>query len=207
VKGDESVVSIEGGVDERRGPSAFYIFALPKPGEEIGDIQEKIFAEIKGLAKESPTAGEMEKLRNSLSNDAVRGRQSTMYRAQRLAEYTLYDSQPSLFDTEVDQYLSITAQEISAAVARYVDVENRVVLDIIPAAGEEHETEKAASPQPPGEPHQPTSPAPQIPEVPPSEPESPRHTDVAQIKPGNPSEQPKDPAEVPKQTGSGPVLS
>ncbi len=35
VKGDESVVSIEGGVDERRGPSALYIFALPKPGEEV----------------------------------------------------------------------------------------------------------------------------------------------------------------------------
>src|SRR5678815_4411643 len=137
----------------------------------------------------------------------VRGRQSTMYRAQRLAEYTLYDSQPGLFDTEVDQYLSITAQEISAAVARYVDVENRVVLDIIPASVEESDSEQAASPQPPGEPNQPTSPAPQIPELPASEPESPRHTDVAQIKPGTPSEQPKDPAEAPKQAGSGPVLS
>jgi len=207
VKGDESVVSIEGGVDERRGPSAFYIFALPKPGEEVSKIQEKIFGEIKALAKEPPSAEEMEKLRNSLSNDAVRGRQSTMYRAQRLAEYTLYDSNPSLFDTEVDQYLSITAQEISAAIARYIDIENRVVLDIIPASVEEEETEQAASPQPPGEPHQPTSPAPQIPGVPAPEPESPRHTDVSQIKPGTPSEQPKDPADVPHQTGSGSVHS
>ena len=39
VKGDESVVSIEGGIDERRGPSALYIFALPKPGEEVADIR------------------------------------------------------------------------------------------------------------------------------------------------------------------------
>ena len=207
VKGDESVVSIEGGVDERRGPSAFYIFALPKPGEEVSNIQEKIFTEIKSLAKEPPSAEEMEKLRNSLSNDTVRGRQSTMYRAQRLAEFTLYDSKPRLIDTEVDQYLSITAQEISDAVARYVDVENRVVLDIIPAADEEHEAEQAASPQPPGEPHQPSAPPPQIPEVPPSEPESPRHTDVAQIKPNSIPEQPKDPADVPQHSGSGPVLS
>ncbi|HET6862156.1 MAG TPA: insulinase family protein [Pyrinomonadaceae bacterium] len=207
VKGDESVVSIEGGVDERRGPSAFYIFALPKPGEEVGDIQKKIFAEIKVLAKEPPSAEEMEKLRNSLSNDTVRGRQSTMYRAQRLAEFTLYDSKPSLIDTEVDQYLSITAQDISDAVSRYVDVENRVVLDIIPAAAEEHEAEHAASPQPPGEPHQPSAPPPQIPEVPALEPESPRHTDVAQIKTNTPTEQPKDPADVPQQSGSGPMLS
>lgn len=202
VKGDESVVSIEGGVDERRGPSAFYIFALPKPGEEVSDIQEKIFAEIKNLAKEQPSVDEMEKLRNSLSNDTVRGRQSTMYRAQRLAEFTLYDAKPSLIDTEVDQYLSITAQEISDAVARYVDVENRVVLDIVPAEGED-ESEQAASPQPPGELHQPSAPAPQIPEVPALEPESPRHADVPQIKPNTPSEQPKDPADVPQQSGSG----
>jgi hypothetical protein len=46
VKGDESVVSIEGGVDERRGPSALYIFALPKPGEDVNKIREQIFDEI-----------------------------------------------------------------------------------------------------------------------------------------------------------------
>jgi hypothetical protein len=50
VKGDESVVSIEGGIDERRGPSALYIFALPKPGEEVANIREEIFAEIGAIA-------------------------------------------------------------------------------------------------------------------------------------------------------------
>ena len=54
----------------------------------------------------------MEKLRNSLCNDVVRGRQSTMYRAQRLAEYTLYDSDPTLMDSELDHYLSITPEQI-----------------------------------------------------------------------------------------------
>src|SRR4029078_1726936 len=115
VKGDESVVSIEGGVDERRGPSALYIFALPKPGEEVATIREQIFAEIRDLRTSGPSSEEMEKLRNSLCNDVVRGRQSTMYRAQRLAEYALYDGDPTLFDTELDQYLSITPQQISSA--------------------------------------------------------------------------------------------
>ena len=55
VKGDESVVSIEGGVDERRGPSALYIFALPKPGEEVSKIREQIFDEIKRIATDGPT--------------------------------------------------------------------------------------------------------------------------------------------------------
>ncbi|HKR12492.1 MAG TPA: insulinase family protein [Pyrinomonadaceae bacterium] len=209
VKGDESVISIEGGIDERRGPSALYIFALPKPGQEVNDIREQIFQEIHRIATDGPTEDEMEKLRNTLCNDAVRGRQSTMYRAQRLAEFALYDSDPRLVDMELDHYLSITASDIRDAIAHYVDVENRVVLDIVPAPAAEQAETATASPQPPGDPHQPAAPAPQIPDVPAPEPESPVNVDVSQIKPATPVEQPKDPADVPSQTnpGSGPLHS
>jgi len=206
VKGDESVVSIEGGVDERRGPSALYIFALPKPGEEVKKIRAQIFDEIERIATDGPSDAEMEKLRNSLCNDAVRGRQSSMYRAQRLAEFALYDSDPNLIDSELDQYLNVTAADIKNAAARYMDVDNRVVLDIIPAATAEHAAEETASaaPQPPGDPQQPAAPPPQVPEKPAAEPESPVHANVAEL---NPSVQSNDPADVPPQTkpGSGPL--
>lgn len=205
VKGDESVVSIEGGVDERRGPSALYIFALPKPGTDVSEIRDQIFAEIKRIATDGPSAEEMEKLRNSLCNDAVRGRQSTMYRAQRLAEFALYDSDPRLIDSELNHYISVTAEEIRSAVVRYIDVENRVMLDIVPAPAPEiaEEVTAAASPQPAGDPNQPAAPPPQVPEKPSAEPESPVNTDVV-----NPlsSEQPQDP-DAAQQTnpGSGPI--
>jgi zinc protease len=174
VKGDESVVSIQGGIDERRGPSALYIFALPKPGEEVADIRNQIFDEIRSLRTSGPSAAEMEKLQNSLCNDVVRGRQSTMYRAQRLAEYALFDGDPTLFDSELDQYLAITPEQIRSAVERYLDVENRVVLDIVPASAAadvstEEPLEPAASPQPPGEPAQPAAPPPQVPATPDAE--------------------------------------
>ena len=201
VKGDESVVSIEGGVDERRGPSALYIFALPKPGEEVSTIRSQIFDEIKRIATDGPTGAEMEKLRNSLCNDAVRGRQSTMYRAQRLAEFALYDSDPRLVDSELDHFLNVTADDIKQATAKFLAGPNCVVLDIVPAPAAEAEEAMAASPQPPAEAHQPASPAPQIPGVPAPEP---GHADVSQLKPTSTPEQPKDPADVPP-TESGPV--
>ncbi|HEY8410289.1 MAG TPA: insulinase family protein [Pyrinomonadaceae bacterium] len=207
VKGDESVVSIEGGIDERRGPSALYIFALPKPGEDVHTIRRQIFDEIHRIAADGPTAAEMEKLRNSLCNDAVRGRQSTMYRAQRIAEFALYDSDPLLIDSELEHYLSVTAEQIQQATARYLDGPNRVVLDIVPApsVAETEEPAKAASPQPAGDPHQPASPSPQIPDAPTPEPESAVHADLAHLKPEPPAEQPKDPADVKPPTESGPL--
>jgi predicted Zn-dependent peptidase len=174
VKGDESVVSIQGGIDERRGPSAWYIFALPKPGEEVAAIRQQIVDEIRALGTSGPTPAEMEKLRNSLCNDTVRGRQSTMYRAQRLSEYALYDGDPTLFDSELDKYLDVTPEQIRAAVQRFLDVENRVVLDIVPQMAADDEAlagvdepwdadSQPASPQPAGEPAQPTAPPPQVP--------------------------------------------
>lgn len=201
VKGDESVVSIQGGIDERRGPSACYIFALPKPGEQVADIRRQIVDEIRSLRESGPSAEEMEKLRNSLRNDVVRGRQSTMYRAQRLSEYALYDGDPTLIDTELDQYLAITPEEIKNAIRDYLDVDNRVTLDILPAAMAAGE---AASAQPSGEPQQPAAPAPQIPVTP-----SDDQSEVVAVGSSNGGkvESPQQPADPPKQTetGSGPL--
>ena len=214
VKGDESVVSIQGGVDERRGPSAWYIFALPKPGEEVSAIRDQIFDEIKHLSTGGPSVEEMEKLRNSLSNDAVRGRQSTMYRAQRVAEYALYDGDPRLIDSELERYLRITGDEIRDTAKRFLDVDNRVTLDIIPAAIAEEEQEiegepttPIASPQPAGEPKQPASPAPQIPPSPPIQPPAPTASVSILGEPAPRPEQAQQPSDPPKQTesSSGPL--
>jgi predicted Zn-dependent peptidase len=209
VKGDESVVSIQGGIDERRGPSALYIFALPKPDQDVDAIRSQILDEIRRLATEGPSEQEMEKLYNSLINDAVRGRQSTMYRAQRIAEFALYDNDPGLVDSELNEYLTIQSHEIKDAVSKYLDVENHVTLDIVPAAMVEAEAAATpASPQPPGEPKQPFAPAPQVPKAPPSEPGSLHKPELPEVEPEPPHpERPQDPAQpqTNKDVGSGPL--
>ncbi len=137
VKGDESVVGIQGGIGERRGPSSLYVFAIPKPGHEMSAIRQVIQTEIARLATDGPTAEEMEKLRNSLLNDATRGRQSSLYRAQRLAEYTLYDGDPNLFNTELERYLEVTPESIRRVVARYLTNDNCSVMEVAPSSGED----------------------------------------------------------------------
>ncbi len=208
VKGDESVVSIQGEVDDRRGPSALYIFALPKPGEDIPTIREQIFNEIKRLATDGPSDDEMEKLRNTLSNDSVRGRQSTLYRAQRIAEYTLYDGDPHLFDHELDFYLQVTAEQIKAVCTNYLDVANRVMLDVIPATEAESETgAAAAASQTNGAARQPAAPAPQVPAGPTPEPPSASkvETPLGDSSDGTPEAVPLSDPTATVEPGSGPV--
>ncbi len=164
VKGEESVVQIQGGIDERRGPSGLLIVVIPKPDHDGSQIRETIFAEVNHLATSGPSDEEMEKLHNNLCNEAVRGRQSSLFRAQGLAEFALYDGDPKLFNTDLLNYLKITANEIRDAVGRYLVTNNRVFLDIVPAPEEMRLA--SAGPQPPGEPAQPGAPPAQVPPPP-----------------------------------------
>jgi predicted Zn-dependent peptidase len=162
VKGEESVVQIQGGIDERRGPSGLFIVVIPKPDREGRQIRDAILTELRDLAVVGPSDEEMEKLRNNLFNSAVRSRQSSLYRAQQLAEFELYDQDPELFNTDLQNYLDVKPEQISAALRRYLDTDNRVLLEIVPAPQEA----APAAPHPPGEPKQPTAPLPQVPPAP-----------------------------------------
>src|SRR5437667_4746773 len=159
VKGEESIVQIQGGIDERRGPSGLFIVVIPKPDHEGTHIREIIFDEIRRLATAGPSSEEMEKLRNNLFNAAVRSRQSSLFRAQQIAESALYDNEPELFNTDLQTYLDVTAEQIRDVVAQHLDTDNRVLLDIVPGA----EEAAPAAPHEPGEPDQPTAPLPQVP--------------------------------------------
>jgi hypothetical protein len=182
---------------------------LPKPDQDVAEIRKQIIDEIKRLATEGPSDEEMEKLHNSLINDSVRGRQSTMYRAQRIAEFALYDNDPGLVDSELNEYLAIQSHQIKDAVSKFLDVENHVTLDIIPATMVEAEAAATpASPQPPGEPKQPFAPAPQVPKAPPAEPGSLHKPELPEVEPEPPHpERPQDPAhpQSNKDVGSGPL--
>lgn len=133
VKGEESVIQLFGFTDERRGPSSIFIGAIPKPEKDVSVIRETIMTEIHDLASHGPTTEEMQKIHNQLLNESVRMRQSSMSRAQQIAEFALYDGDPTLINTELDDLLKITAEDVRAAVSEYLNTANRSLLDVIPA--------------------------------------------------------------------------
>jgi predicted Zn-dependent peptidase len=133
VKGEESVVQLFGFTDERRGPSSIYVGAIPKPGQDLSRIREVIMHEVGDLALNGPAVDEIEKLHNQLINDAVRMRQSAMSRAQNIAEFALYDGDATLINSDLDELLAITPEQIRTAVSDNLNTENRSLLDIVPA--------------------------------------------------------------------------
>lgn len=133
VKGEESVVQLFGFTDERRGPSSIFVGAIPKPEQDLSRIRSVIMTEIENIAAHGPTADEMQKLHNQLVNDAVRTRQSSMNRAQQIAEFALYDGDPGIINRELDELLAVRPDQIRRAVSEYLDTANRSLLDVFPA--------------------------------------------------------------------------
>jgi zinc protease len=133
VKGEESVIQLFGFTDERRGPSSIFVGAIPKPEKDLSKIRETIMHEIHDLAAHGPSAEEMEKIENQLVNDVVRTRQSSMNRAQQIAEFALYDGDPTLVNSHLDELLAVTAEQIRHAVGVYLNTDNRALLDVVPA--------------------------------------------------------------------------
>ena len=133
VKGDESVVQLFGFTDERRGPSSIFIGAIPKPDKDVNQIRKVITDEIKLLAADGVTEDEMRKLRNQLINDEIRSRQSSMGRAQAIAEHALYDGNPLLVNTQLYELLRVTPEQIKEAVDKFLNTTNCALLDVVPA--------------------------------------------------------------------------
>lgn len=132
VKGEEAVIQLFGFTDERRGPSSIFVGAIPKPEKDLSRIRDTIMKEVADISVEGPTADEMQKLHNQLLNDSVRTRQSSMARAQQIAEFTLYDGDPDLINRDLDELLAVTPDQIKDAVNKFLNNENRSLLDVVP---------------------------------------------------------------------------
>ena len=133
VKGDESVIQLFGFTDERRGPSSIFVGAIPKPESDLSKVRDTIMKEIRDISTDGPSAEEMQKLHNNLINDAVRMRQSSQARAQQIAEFALYDGDPAIINSELEDLLAITPDQIRTTVNEYLNNENRALLDVVPA--------------------------------------------------------------------------
>lgn len=134
VKGDESVIQLFGFTDERRGPSSIFIGAIPKPDKDLSKIRDIIMHEIRDIAQNGPDPNEMQKVHNQLVNDAIRMRQSSMNRAQQIAEFALYDGDPKLINIDLEELLAVTPDQIRTTVDKYLNTENRALLDVVPAS-------------------------------------------------------------------------
>ena len=137
-------LEVQGTLEERRGPGQVAVFAIHKPDAKADDVQTIIEAEIQRIKSEGVSADELAKVKNQFrldrflsgSEGEFSSLQTALGRALALGEFTMFDGDPSLINTDISSYLAVTAEQIRDVARKYFVPENTSVIDIRAIAGQ-----------------------------------------------------------------------
>jgi zinc protease len=139
VKGDKVALAVEVSYEERRGPSSFETTVVYKPGSTPDKVREILLAELDKVKTDSVSQEELQKAKNQLlrglfSSGSGTSLQKSLSRAEMLAEYTSFFKDPSLIDTDIEKYMSVTTGDIKELANRIFTKEGVTTVDVTPKA-------------------------------------------------------------------------
>ena len=140
VKGKQLALSVNGGINQQRGPSLFTLMAIHPAGVASADLEKAIYAQIDSLKQSPPSLEELDRVKarmNAAQFRSVRfsGLESMLGRAVTIADHVVFDNNPELVNTEFARYMAVTPAQVQAAAKKYFTPENRTVLEVKPGAG------------------------------------------------------------------------
>ena len=80
------------------------------------------------------TADELQRVRTSARRSAVGIRESSLARAQTLADNAVLFNDPNRINTDPDKIAAVTAADVQRVATTYLQTTNRVVVHTTPAA-------------------------------------------------------------------------
>ena len=111
----------------------YIIYGIPQGDFTNADLVKEIDEEITKLQTVLLTDKEMQKLKNKYENNFVDGNATIEGVAENLASYYLLYGDVNLVNTEIDIYRSITPEEIRDVAKKYLNPNQRLLLDYLPA--------------------------------------------------------------------------
>ena len=117
----------------------FVVQATARPDVTLSQIEEVITAEIARLAKEGPTADEVERAKTKYESEFISGLERIGGfggKADILNQYNTYLGDPGMIDADLARYRAVTPADVQRVVARWLDTRNRILLRFHPEKSE-----------------------------------------------------------------------
>ena len=111
----------------------YVLYGLPMQGFTGEDILKESDAEIVKLQTELISQKEFDKLKNQIENRYVNSNAGLEGVAENLATYYMLYGDINLINTEIDIYRSITREEIRDVAKKYLNPNQRMILEYVPA--------------------------------------------------------------------------
>tara|TARA_R110002096_G_C14635896_1_gene725204 strand:+ start:148 stop:1476 length:1329 start_codon:yes stop_codon:yes gene_type:complete len=117
---------------DQKDYSIYAIYGLPSGDTTLNDLLVEIDEEIEKIQNELISENDYQKLQNKFENRFVNSNASVEGIANSLVRYYLLYDDINLINNEINIYRSITREEIQAVVKKYLNPNQRVVLDYLP---------------------------------------------------------------------------
>lgn len=111
----------------------YLIFGIPMGETTSATLTSEIDEEIKKMQTELISERDFQKLQNVYENQYVNSNTSIEGIAENLASYYMLYGDINLINTEIDMYRSITREEIREVAKKYLNPNQRLLLDYVPS--------------------------------------------------------------------------
>lgn len=119
-------------VDSKESTGIFYVYSILMPGIEINTVEniiDRIFTDIgKGQLEDK----EIEKAKNRIETKLTFRKQSILFKADTMAHLACFYDNPGRINYILDEYSSVSKDDIIAVVKKYLIKNNRVILIYLP---------------------------------------------------------------------------
>ena len=140
------VTSVWANSDFSRYPDLFSISATPKAPHTYDEVEKAIYDEIDKLKNDGPTEWELQRTRNQIEADYVRGMRSNLGMAFRLSNTQALIGDWKYVETQKNLLEKVTAADVKRVLAQYFTADNRTVGFLVKPAGSLATSEQSAKP-------------------------------------------------------------
>ena len=138
---DEKKMALQVGAfnNSQEDYGTYILYGLPLGDVKLEDLMKEIDEEIVKVQNELISERDYQKLQNQFENQFVNSNSSVEGIANSLARYYMLFGNTNLINTEIDIYRSITREDIRNVAKKYLNPNQRLLLEYLPEPEKDNE--------------------------------------------------------------------
>lgn len=130
----EVASDLRGSITPFRDPGLYDLFVGARPGKSAKKLLAIVDKELAALGRTRVTEAELDKAKNRLELSFLQGMETASGKAEQIGFYLAVLGDPGRVFGQLEEYRSVTADEIRAVARKYLVPQRRSIVTVLPGA-------------------------------------------------------------------------